>query len=50
MMRNFISKAANIICALAVVAAPVAARHCICIFYEEKEPEGLAEFVHTHKK
>lgn len=50
MMKNFMHKAANLICALAVVIAPVAARHCACYFYEAKEPEGLAEFVHTHTK
>ena len=49
-MKNFIFKSANLICALAVVVAPVAARYCICIFHEDKEPEGLAEFVHTHTK
>lgn len=50
MMKNFIHKAANIICALAVVAAPVAARYCAIYFYEAKQPEGLDEFVNTHTK
>ncbi len=49
-MRNFMHKAANLICALAVVIAPVATQHCKFYFYEDKEPEGLAEFVHTHTK
>ena len=44
-MKKFAFKAANVLCALAAVVAPVAGRACRVIFYEPKQPEGLADFI-----
>ncbi|MBU5479460.1 hypothetical protein KQI69_09625 [Eubacterium sp. MSJ-13] len=49
-MKEFIRKAANFICAFAVVMSPIATQHCRLYFYEAKQPEGLDEFVNTHTK
>ena len=49
-MKNFLLKAANILCSLAILAAPLAERACRTIFYEPEQPEGLADFVRNNKK
>lgn len=38
-------KVCNVLAALAERVAPVAAGSCRIYFYEEKEPDGLQEFV-----
>lgn len=41
---DLIKKYTKQLCSLALLAAPLAARTCRTIFYEPKEPEGLAQF------
>lgn len=48
-MKKFVFKAANILCSLAILAAPLAERACRTIFYEPEQPEGLADFVRSKK-
>lgn len=44
-LRKILVKYGNVLCALAVLVAPMAARTCRLLYYEPKEPEGLDEFV-----
>jgi cyclic lactone autoinducer peptide len=38
---RFISKHGSILCALAILVAPIACEQCRVLFYEPVEPKGL---------
>lgn len=48
-VKKFIYKAANVLCAFAVLIAPIAGRACRILFYEPEKPEGLDDFISKHK-
>ena len=47
--RSFISKHGSILCALAILVAPIACEQCRVLFYEPVEPKGLDMFIKEHK-
>jgi cyclic lactone autoinducer peptide len=48
-VKKFTYKAANVLCAFAVLIAPIAGRACRILFYEPEKPEGLDDFISKHK-
>ena len=46
---RFISKHGSILCALAILVAPIACEQCRVLFYEPVEPKGLDMFIKEHK-
>lgn len=42
---RLINKLCNVVVALAVMVAPIASGYCRGFFYEEKEPEGVEDFL-----
>ena len=46
---NLLVKVYPVICSLVVTTSTLSTNECVKWFYQEKEPEGLAEFVKQHR-
>ena len=46
-LYHIVAKNAMIICAVAMAGSTFASNNCTLIWYQDKEPEGLAEFAKT---
>lgn len=45
MKKLVLRRVAECLCTLAVLAAPVASEFCRALFYQERDPDGMEEFV-----
>lgn len=46
----FVNQSTNIICGLVENAAPLISQDCEIFWYQEKEPEGMKEFLKKHQR
>lgn len=49
-IKRMMEKYGTQLCCLAIAVAPIAATGCRGLYYQPKEPEGLAEFVRAGKE
>ena len=45
MKKSLLRHIAKCLCTLAVMAAPIATQYCRGVFYQEKEPDGIKNYV-----